>query len=216
MMEQDFWQERWDTRQIGFHQPQPNLLLTAHAGFLDGRYRIYVPLCGKSTDLGFLRARGHEVVGTEFVAQAIREFFAELGEAPASGSAGPFTTHSVPRLTILQGDALLLEAAQAGGQVDGVYDRAALVAVAPADRARLVASYRRLLRPDGRLLVIVFDYDQSRLKGPPWAVSREEVQRLFADFGRIRLLGERMEPASERFAAAGLTHLTEQAWGIET
>jgi len=215
-MEQAFWQERWDTRQIGFHQPQPNLLLTAHAGFFAGRRRIYVPLCGKSTDLGFLRGRGHEVIGTEFVAAAIDELFAELGETPVQGSAGPFTRHAVPGLTILQGDALLLEAAHAGGQIDGVYDRAALVAVAPAARTGLVASYRRLLVPGGRLLVIAFDYDQSRLQGPPWAVSRDEVQRLFADFGAIRLLGERDEPASERLAAAGVSHLTEQAWGIET
>lgn len=215
-MEQAFWQERWDTRQIGFHQPHPNPLLTAHAGFFDGLRRIYVPLSGKSTDLGFLRARGHEIIGTEFVAQAIRELFEELGEAPADGSTGPFIIHSVPGLTILQGDALLLEAAQAGGQVDGIYDRAALVAVAPADRERLVASYRRLLRPAGRLLVIAFDYDPSRLNGPPWAVGRDEIARLFGGFSRVRLLGERQEPASERFAAAGLTHLVEQAWGIET
>ncbi len=215
-MEQAFWQERWTTRQIGFHQPHPNELLVAHASLLDGSRRIYVPLCGKSTDLAFLRARGREVIGTEFVAQAIREFFAELGEIPVAGSTGPFVTHSVPRLTILQGDALLLEAAQAGGQVDGVYDRAALVAVAPADRARLVASYRRLLRPGGRLLVIVFDYDQLRLKGPPWAVSRDEIAQLFGDFASIRLLGERTESPSERFAAAGVTQFIEQAWAIET
>lgn len=215
-MEQAFWQERWTTRQIGFHQPHPNELLVAHASFLDGLRRIYVPLCGKSTDLAFLRARGHEVIGTEFVAQAIREFFAELGEIPVAGSTGPFVTHAVPQLTILQGDALLLEAAQAGGQVDGVYDRAALVAVAPADRARLVACYRRLLRPGGRLLVIVFDYEQSRLTGPPWAVSRDEIAQLFGDFASIHLLGERTESPSERFAAAGVTQFIEQAWAIET
>ena len=215
-MEQAFWRDRWTTRQIGFHQPHPNELLVAHASFLDGLRRIYVPLCGKSMDLSFLRQRGHEVIGSEFVGQAVRELFAELRESPAPATAGPFITHAVPRLMILQGDALQVEPDHAGGQVDGVYDRAALVAVAPADRARLVASYRRLLRPGGRLLVVVFDYDQSRLNGPPWAVSREEVAGLFGQLGRVRLLDERTESPSERFAAAGVNRFMEQAWAIET
>jgi thiopurine S-methyltransferase len=215
-MEQAFWQERWTTRQIGFHQPHPNELLVAHAPLLDGLRRIYVPLCGKSTDLAFLRRRGHVVVGSEFVGQAIAELFGELGETPVTARAGPFRTHTVPQLTILEGDALLVEPDHAGGKVDGIYDRAALVAVAPADRVRLVASYRPLLQPGGRLLVIVFDYEQSRLKGPPWAVSRDQIAQLFGDLGRVRLLGERTESPSERFAAAGVTQFIEQAWAVET
>src|SRR3569623_953180 len=38
---------------------------------------IFIPLCGKSKDMLWLRAQGHAVIGVEVVARAVEAFFAE-------------------------------------------------------------------------------------------------------------------------------------------
>ena len=63
-MEKAFWLARWEQNQIGFHEDEVNSHLQAFWPRLalgDGA-RIFVPLCGKSRDLLWLRAQGHEVL----------------------------------------------------------------------------------------------------------------------------------------------------------
>jgi thiopurine S-methyltransferase len=76
-MKHEFWNERWQQRHIGFHLGHPHdWLVAAHERF-PAASRIYVPLCGKTVDLVWLRDQGHEVIGCEFVASAIQDFFRE-------------------------------------------------------------------------------------------------------------------------------------------
>ena len=109
-MRQDLWAERWQTGQIGFHNSAPNDLLVQHAEAFAGRARVYVPLCGKSVDLVWLFERGHDVVGSEFVGEAVAAFFAEQEQAlegrPTSARMGDVVIHDVPGLRIVQGDAV--------------------------------------------------------------------------------------------------------------
>lgn len=49
---------------------------------------MFVPLCGKSRDMGWLRAQGFTVVGAELSRLAVEQFFGELGLAPEISSAG--------------------------------------------------------------------------------------------------------------------------------
>mmetsp|Transcript_141800 Transcript_141800/g.440881 ORF Transcript_141800/g.440881 Transcript_141800/m.440881 type:complete len:297 (-) Transcript_141800:42-932(-) len=74
------------------------------------------------------------------------------------------------------------------GRFDLVYDRSALDVIPPPAREEYVAALSRLLRPGGRVLLIVLDYDQSqvpvdptgrRKTPPPYSVSGEEVRGLF-------------------------------------
>ena len=64
-MDPDFWHECWAQNDTRFHQSQINLHLQsfwADLGVAPGA-RVLVPLCGKSRDLLWLRAQGHEVLG---------------------------------------------------------------------------------------------------------------------------------------------------------
>jgi thiopurine S-methyltransferase len=49
-MHHDFWHQRWQNQQIGFHQGEINPFLLAHfqALGLQVGTRVFVPLCGKS------------------------------------------------------------------------------------------------------------------------------------------------------------------------
>lgn len=167
-MAQEFWTEKWAQNKTAFHEGKPNELLAAHVDVLAGRTRVLVPLAGKSVDMLFLRDRGHEVVGVEYVQQAIDEFGA------------------VPGVTMVCADYFTLRSEQVG-TFDAIYDRAAMVAIDPADRGRYVATCRALLREGAPMLLVAFSYDQTRANGPPWSIDRAAVDALFAGWSITEL-----------------------------
>ena len=95
-MEHDFWHDRWESNRIGFHEDQPNPLLTEHFPALsiqqDGR--IFVPLCGKTLDIGWLMSHGYRVAGAELSELAIQQLFEELGLDPAITDLGKLKRYS--------------------------------------------------------------------------------------------------------------------------
>lgn len=215
-MQHEDWADRWRTGQIGFHQPAPHELLVRHADAFAGRSRVYVPLCGKSLDLIWFFEHGHDVVGSEFVGDAIAAFFAEQEAAlegrPTSARMGDVVLHEVAGLRIVQGDAFALTTAELGGRVDAVWDRAALVAIDPDRRADYARTMRRLLADNGLMVVVTFAYDQSKLPGPPWSVDAAEIERVFAADFTIEHVATRAEPVGPRFVAAGVTEVSEHVF----
>lgn len=183
----DDWLARWRDGRIGFHEGQPNEFLVRHRAQLTGR-RVLVPLCGKAEDLAFLAAQGHEVLGVELAEQAVREFFADHALVPALTSHGPFVAYRAGAITLLVGDifGLTLELA---GSLDGLYDRAALIALPPALRPRYVALLRTLLPAGAPGLVVTMEYEQAQMAGPPFAVLEAELRALYAGYA-IELLDE--------------------------
>lgn len=211
-MEEKFWQERWAADQTGFHEGAPNALLAAHASALEGYTRVYVPLCGMAVDLGFLQSRGHVVFGTEIVRSAIDRLFARTGASTTTERIGPYLKHRGGGLEVLEGDAFALEPAHLGGQVDAIYDRAALVALDPKTREAYVRSFTRVLRAGGRVLLVAFDYPQEKIDGPPWAVSDGAVHALFDATFDVTLLETRSSSAGPKFRAVGIDALEERAY----
>lgn len=175
----DYWSARWRDDQIAFHEGKPNALLDRHAPHLAGARRVLVPLCGKAVDLAYLAARGHAVVGVELVEQAVRAFFDERTLTPTVEARGPFTAYAAGPITLLVGDIFAATRAELG-EVDALYDRAALIALPDDVRGRYVDHLRALLPVGAPGLVITLDYDASRFTGPPFAVGEAEVRARFA------------------------------------
>jgi thiopurine S-methyltransferase len=181
-MDSDFWSDAWQTGRIGFHSDAVHPALQAHIGALVSGPDacVLVPLCGKTRDLRWLSSQGHEVVGVEWVEQALRELFEQGEERPERHRVGPFEAWKEPGLCVLQGDMFSLKGDHLSRPPTAVWDRACLVAVAPQRRRELVDVVRRVLAPGGRILLNVFDYDQGEMNGPPFAVPEAEVRQLFA------------------------------------
>lgn len=215
-MHPDFWHDRWRTRQIGFHQPGPHPFLERWWTGLGvpAAARVYVPLCGKSLDMVWLAVRGHAVVGSELSSIAAQEFFGEQGTAPDVVPHGPFRRHASGPYEILEGDALDLTPGWLG-PVEAAYDRAALVALPPDVRERYATSFASLLPSGSRTLLVAFEYDQARKAGPPFSVTPDEVDRLYAAQFDVRLL-ERVDilDASPKFRAEGVERLHEVAYAL--
>jgi len=170
-MDRTFWLEKWANDQIGFHQDTVHAdLKRESAEFLaGGPHRVLVPLCGKSHDLQWLAEAGHQVTGVELSDIACRDFHAEHGRAPTRSVSGPFAEYLSPNLRYLVGDVMLLQ-----GTFDRVWDRAAMVALAPEQRPAYVELVRRVAA-GGELLLVTYDYDTTVMSGPPFAVPPEEV-----------------------------------------
>lgn len=215
-MEHDYWAKRWTEGQIGFHEGLPNDLLGTHMERLETKtpLRILVPLAGKAVDLRWLADRGHEVVGVEFVPEAITSFFAELGVEPVKTQLGGLPASSGKGVTLVGADMFHVTAA-ALGTFDLIYDRAALVALEPATCARYVSVLESLLGPGGEVFLIAFAYDQSKAPGPPWSVDEATVRALHAGHA-IEILSTRSVPTSGRLSAAGVTAFEETAYLVGT
>ncbi|MDP2317026.1 MAG: methyltransferase domain-containing protein [Pseudomonadota bacterium] len=204
-MDPKFWLTAWEEGRTAFHSDAVHPALPLHeARFLGGGpHRVLVPLCGKTLDLAWLTARGHEVVGVELSEKAIVALHEREGRAPTVAPAGPFRAWQSPGLTVLEGDVFALTPDLAGA-VDRVWDRAALVALDPERRARYVAMLRALVAPGTIVMLEAFDYDQARRAGPPHAVPEAEVRALWA--------GARVERLDER---DGTEEMRARGWEIE-
>lgn len=210
-----FWLEKWQHNEIGFHLPEAHPLLRRYlpALSLEAGARLCLPLCGKTLDIPWLLSQGMEVVGSELSELAVSQFFEELGVDPATRDWRAGTCFSAPGLTIYQGDFFELTAADLG-RVDAVYDRAALVALPAEMRARYAAHLLELTGAAQQLL-ISFEYDQSRMNGPPFAVPGDEIRRLYGDQLEQRALSRKDIINSEgKFRERGLESLVEVVWHL--
>lgn len=177
-MEADFWYQKWEANQIGFHKAEANPLLVAHfpALGLAKSDRVFVPLCGKTLDIPWLLAHGMRVAGAELSALAVEQLFDGMGVTPEVTEVGALRRYSADSVDIYAGDIFDLTAAELGA-IDAVYDRAALVALPDEMRARYAAHLAEITGR-ARQLVICFEYDQSKMNGPPFSVSPQEVERV--------------------------------------
>ncbi|MEZ5878939.1 MAG: thiopurine S-methyltransferase [Tepidamorphaceae bacterium] len=155
-MDPSFWHERWTARRIGFHEEKPNDLLMKHFARLDlsAGSRVFVPLCGKSRDLGWLLEQGFRVVGIELSPIAVEELFTELGVKPVIEEHGPLKLYSYEDLFVFVGDVFELMMDRLG-PVDAVYDRAALVALPETMRKAYAAHLTRLTGAAPQLLIFL-------------------------------------------------------------
>jgi len=219
-MEHDFWHNRWQNKQIGFHLPEANPLLVKHFSALDltpktpqktcafqqASPRVFLPLCGKTLDIAWLLAQGYRVAGAELSPIAIDALFAELGVTPHITQAGDLTLHQAEHLDVFVGDIFKLDATLLGN-IDAVYDRAALVAL-PADMRKAYAAHILAISRLAPQLLVCFEYDQTQHAGPPFCVPADELHQHYANSHNLtRLATEKLEGGLK-----GVCPANEQVW----
>ncbi|HEX8613871.1 MAG TPA: thiopurine S-methyltransferase [Telluria sp.] len=187
-MDRDFWHRKWASNEIGFHERAPNPLMLAHIGRLGLAQgsRVFVPLCGKSLDLHWLLGQGYRVAGVELSQLAVDTLFASLGVTPEVSVAADLLHYRADNIDIFVGDIFSLSG-EVLGAVDAVYDRAALVALPEAMRARYCAHVTQLAAAAPQLL-ICYQYDQAIMAGPPFSIGDEEVRQRYGDVYDVTLL----------------------------
>jgi thiopurine S-methyltransferase len=173
-----------------------------------------VPLCGKSLDLVWLRDQGLSVIGVELSGVALETFLLERGIPATRRHAGAFDIYEADHLRLLRGDLFALTH-ESLGDVDAVYDRAALISWTPQLRGAYVDHMTELTAPGTETLLIALEYPQAQMPGPPFSVPEAEVHRLYSSRHEIQLLGRRDILADEaRLRAKGLTELHEVSYRL--
>ena len=215
-MDHNFWIERWNKQEIGFHQGDFDPALEKYWSRLNvpAGARVFVPLCGKSLDMVWLAVRSHAVVGTELSEVAVEDFFGEQQVPVDVRPHGPFRRHAAGAFELLQGDAFELTP-DLLGPVQAGYDRAALVALPPELRVRYARQFAELLPAGSKTLLVGFEYPQHRKPGPPFSVEPDEIQRLYGEAFDVREL-ERVDilGSSPKFIDAGVDSLYEVAYSL--
>lgn len=210
-MKTDFWLERWERQEIGFHQDEINPHLVQHWKELSltPGATVFVPLCGKSRDMLWLRRQGHVVRGVEISPIAAQAFFEENGYVPSHLVGGKHEHYEADDVRISCGDFFDLSRDDLK-EVAAVYDRASLVALPPEMRERYADHLAEILPAGAKMLLLTFDYPQAEMPGPPFAVSPREVAALYGDRATVRLLAEHDTLAQNpRFQERGLSRLRE-------
>ena len=210
-MKKDFWLERWERKETGFHQDGINPYLRQYWQelHLSQGSEVFVPLCGKSRDMLWLAEQGHSVLGVELSAIAVQAFFEENGYNPQHVTREKFDQCEAERIRILCGDFFDLSKDDVA-KVGSVYDRASLAALPPEMRERYARHLLNILPPATQILLITFDYPQPEMPGPPFAVSAIEVESLYREHADVRLLAQLDVLAQNpRFQERGLTRLRE-------
>jgi len=210
-MKKEFWLERWERSEIGFHQNETNPYLLRYWKELHPSCvgEVFVPLCGKSLDMLWLRRQGCKVLGVELSPIAVEDFFKEQGEAPAHTRSGKFECCEADGIRILCGDFFDM-GKQDLAKVSAVYDRASLVALPPEMRERYARHLADILSPSTQILLVTFDYPQAEMQGPPFAVAVNEVAALYGQYAEIRLLAQEDALAQNpRFKQRGVSWMEE-------
>ncbi len=211
MVDKQHWLDRWDQDRIGFHDSSVNQHLQASlADFkLNQGARIFLPLCGKSVDIVWLTGLGFEVIGVEFSKIAIEAFFDQQAIPYELHRGARFVTYRADNITLLQGDFFDLRHDDLS-ECALVYDRAALIALEATDRPRYYRHMLSLLPAACEMLLITLEYDQTEMRGPPFATLNEEVSQFYQEVFSIDVL-HRLSVIDERprWRDVGLTSLVE-------
>ncbi|MCV6623435.1 MAG: thiopurine S-methyltransferase [Cellvibrionaceae bacterium] len=178
-MEAAFWHQVWKDRNIGFHQQQVYTALTENIHYLGLKKgdRVFVPLCGKTKDIAWLLGQGFRVVAAELHEAAVIELFEELGVEPEIEQLEKLKRYHFEHIDVYVGDIFDLSKDQIG-VVDVIYDRAALIAL-PEPMRRDYAKLLNQLSDAAPQLLVIYEYDQSLMAGPPFSVSADEIEALY-------------------------------------
>lgn len=213
-MDHNFWLDRWQKQEIGFHNLSVQLALQKfwpRLGLAPDA-AVLVPLAGKSLDMAWLTEQGHTVVGVELSERAVDEFFAEHGVTPDVRTVGDYIVKSSGRITLWCGDFFKLNASELP-RIGALYDRAALVAMPPIMQSGYAAKLGELLPAGTPGLLIGLDYNTKEMNGPPFAISQSRVQELLAANFTIECLEARDGlTKSVHLAKRGVTRLEEASY----
>ncbi len=180
-MDPSFWHQRWEKNDIGFHESEANPALVKYFSklFLAKGGRVFLPLCGKSLDIGWLLAQGYRVAGAELSKIAIEQLFLQLGLQPKISKVDELSHYRANNIDIFVGNILKLSKKMLG-PVDAIYDRAALVAL-PKEMRHQYTTHLKDITNKAPQLLLSFEYDQTLMEGPPFSVSDLEVHQHYRD-----------------------------------
>jgi thiopurine S-methyltransferase len=204
-MELQYWYKKWENEDIGFHNDRTNpVLLNFIEKFISYQNNIesscLIPLCGKSKDLLFLKEFFKQITGVELVKKAIDDFFSEN-----QLKANVFKdTYKYENLEIINHNIFDLPKSNKK-KFKYIYDRAAIIALPEKKRRSYVNSLKDLMDNTCTILMITIEYSSQSVVGPPFSVSKKEIQEYFKGFSIDEVHHEKLVSALSKFKDIQIT-----------
>jgi thiopurine S-methyltransferase len=187
------WQDKWEQGQIGFHQSEINSdLVNYMSRYLEisekNDFHIFVPLCGKTSDMLWLKERSKHIYGVELSPLALLQFSEEnkLGlEKDLTPTIPSFKNHEY---TLYQGDYFNLTKDHLP-KLTHVYDRASIIALPQSIRKKYAEHLSEVIAAP-YIFLITIDYDQEKVQGPPYSVPQNEIYSYYSKDYNIQIEDE--------------------------
>lgn len=206
-MEHAFWHDKWSRKEIGFHlsEAHPWLVRYVEDFPLSSDDVVFVPLCGKTLDIGFFLSQNVKVIANELSETAVAELFDDLDLTPAIESWGEGgKVYRSDNLIVYVGDFFQLSESELV-DVTVVYDRAAIVALP----LEMRGSYGKKISEvcgQAKQIVMTLEYDQSVMSGPPFSVTRDEINSHYSHAYNIKeVIRKNIIEQEPRFKQKGLS-----------
>ncbi len=215
-MEPSVWIDAWEKGNTRFHSEafNPNLLNHFKSFKIDKNANVFVPLCGKSVDMIWLRDQGFHVYGVELSPIAIESFFQENKLAYTITEVPYFRVYKTDGITLYQGDFFKLDT-KTLPNISFVYDRAAIVALPESMRSRYIEHMSSLMQKKAQMLLLTFERSPHTDHGPPHSVPREEVLACIKGKFRHDILEVAPEKIrSEKLQQVGITQMNRVAYKL--
>ncbi len=159
------WESRYQTGDTPWEKAAPAPPLLEWLADHELRGLVLVPGCGSGHDVRALAAAGAQPIGLDIAPTAITR----AESFPRAGT----ERYRLENFLALPPELL--------GQFDWVFEHTCFCAIDPALRANYAAAAAAALKPSGRLLAIFYlDPGPRDYEGPPFGVTREELDALFA------------------------------------
>jgi thiopurine S-methyltransferase len=153
-------------------------------------------------------------MGVELSTVALESFCMEHGVPAKRRTLDDFDVYEDTQLHLFRGDFFALTP-ELLGPIGAVYDRAALISWVPELRAAYVKHMTALTNPGTQTLLVAMEYPQQEMKGPPFSVGADEVDRLYSRNHEIRALSTQDILANEhRLRSRGVTQLHEACYRL--
>jgi len=186
-MDNNFWLQRWENGEIGFHEREVNLFLLKYSNsILRKNDKVFIPLCGKSLDISYILSKGCFVIGCELSELAIKELFYNLKITPNIIRTDYHIIYKSDNIKIFVGDFFHLLPKDLG-DIDAIYDRGSLVAF-PYEVRIKYSKHIQDITKSAKQFIVVYNYDQSLKEGTPYSVKKEELLSLYTEYSSIKLL----------------------------
>lgn len=212
-MDAQFWINAWNEGRTGFHQSHFHPKMTKFFPMLrpEPGQKVLVPLCGKTRDMIWLHDQKLVVHGYELYEQAVKSFFEENQLKPELRQDQFYKHYSSGNITVSVGDFFQCNEKES---YDLIYDRASLVALPETMRQTYSEVVTKALKPQGKYILIVYEYNQDEMAGPPFSISDEEIRRLYQGNFSISLLeSENLSGDNGRLSA--VPGIQEKAYLLE-
>jgi thiopurine S-methyltransferase len=187
-LDESDWDRFWDqTTAIG-REPSPSLTRWWSSVGAPQSLPVLVPLAGDSPDLGWLEQHHGPVFAIERSTVAIKRWLATRAMPSTAASGSPRSWYS-GKITMIQADFLSWTDTEI--RLGSAYDCGAVIALPARLRMTYAERLATILPAGAPTILVTIEYPQQERRGPPFAVTAEEVDRLFLPSFTVERLGSR-------------------------